>query len=381
MIVAVALCGAARGDDDPKSTREAVVRELVTAVTKRDVAAIAARVSWPLRVRGLWFDTERCQKFGGTPGPEVGKDQLPELIACLAELGVRPPDAPVRFPHFVYGPGIPVTFSLHAPPASWQLRGLWGSSVPGGGSGVLVEPNAFVTHVAKFSREIVPDRAIKQEIDADPDAIAAAKVFVCVDAKGVIDELLVTDDSRKPNPTYIDLVKQTIRRWKITKPFAAHATAVRACTMMILGYPVSRFGFPLEIPPPPPPPPPSSPQSGPPDRVLPPAPTSGSPGAPSNVAPTLLEGHRIAGEKNIVPDDATKTAIAKAGATRVVASFKLCVDKTGTVSSLAMLKSSGFDAYDQDLQREMSRWRYSPYEVNGQPANVCTAVTFIYRQN
>src|SRR5262249_27331865 len=56
-------------------------------------------------------------------------------------------------------------------------------------------------------------------------------------------------------------------------------------------------------PPPPPPPPPGK--------------------SPQVVAPTVLEGYRIAGEKNIVPDDPTKLDIAKAGKTKIVGSFKL----------------------------------------------------------
>jgi protein TonB len=115
-------------------------------------------------------------------------------------------------------------------------------------------------------------------------------------------------------------------------------------------------------PPPPPPPPP------------PPAP-------PQNVPPTMLEGQRIAGNKMIVPNDVTKTEIQRSGKDKVVGSFKLCITVDGNVSSINMLKGTGFGAYDAKIQGEMRQWRYRPYMVNGKAVPVCTAVTFIYSQN
>jgi len=115
-------------------------------------------------------------------------------------------------------------------------------------------------------------------------------------------------------------------------------------------------------PPPPPPPPP------------PPAP-------PQNVPPTLLEGSRVAGEKMIVPDDNTKTEIQRSGKDKLIGSFKLCLNLSGEVTSVTMLKSTGFPAYDGKIQGKMrGEWKYRPYAVNGKAVPVCTAVTFIYSQ-
>jgi len=115
--------------------------------------------------------------------------------------------------------------------------------------------------------------------------------------------------------------------------------------------------------PPPPPPPPPPPQP------------------PQNVPPTMLEGSRISGEKMIAPDDVTKTEIQRSGKDKVIGSFKLCLTVDGSISSVTMLKSTGFGAYDTKIQGKMrSEWRYKPYNVNGKPVPVCTAVTFIYSQ-
>ena len=117
---------------------------------------------------------------------------------------------------------------------------------------------------------------------------------------------------------------------------------------------------------------------------------SGDPTAkpPRNIPPSELDKLRIKGEKNIVPDEVDKLAIegatrlsGEAGtAVRVIASIKMCVDRTGKVSHARVLKSSGYPGYDHKLQTEIMGWEYRPYEVDGTAVPVCTAVTFIYTQ-
>jgi len=117
----------------------------------------------------------------------------------------------------------------------------------------------------------------------------------------------------------------------------------------------------VAAPPPPPPPPPPRP--------------------PQNVAPTSLEANRMAGTKNIVPDDVTKVEIQRARKTKLVGTWKLCVTPEGNIGTVAQLKSTGFPAYDATITKTIrGEWRYRPFLVNGQPAPVCTAVTFIYSQ-
>jgi protein TonB len=117
----------------------------------------------------------------------------------------------------------------------------------------------------------------------------------------------------------------------------------------------------VAAPPPPPPPPPPAP--------------------PQNVAPTALDANRIAGEKNIVPDDVTKTEISRSGKDKLIGSYKLCLTADGNISSVVQLKSTGFPAYDSKIQTTIrGEWRYRPFMVNGKPTPVCTAVTFIYSQ-
>jgi periplasmic protein TonB len=117
----------------------------------------------------------------------------------------------------------------------------------------------------------------------------------------------------------------------------------------------------VAAPPPPPPPPPPAP--------------------PQNVAPTALDALRIGGEKNIVPDDVTKTEISRSGKDKLIGSYKLCITVDGNISSVVQLKSTGFPAYDNKITGTIrGEWRYRPFMVNGKPTPVCTAVTFIYSQ-
>jgi TonB family protein len=103
-------------------------------------------------------------------------------------------------------------------------------------------------------------------------------------------------------------------------------------------------------------------------------------GKTRNVPPNELEANRIRGNKNIMPDEFVKRAIQAAGETRVVASAKLCIDTAGEVSEVRILKSSGYPGYDETIVSEMKQWGFRPYEVDGKPVAVCTAITFIYSQ-
>jgi serine/threonine protein kinase len=114
--------------------------------------------------------------------------------------------------------------------------------------------------------------------------------------------------------------------------------------------------------------------------VLPP-PVPAPPAAPQNVAPTALDANRVSGERDILPDDITKAEIGRSGKERLVATYKLCINPEGAISTVSQLVSTGFPAYDTKiLDTIRTKWRYRPFMVNGKAAAVCTAVRFIYSQ-
>lgn len=101
---------------------------------------------------------------------------------------------------------------------------------------------------------------------------------------------------------------------------------------------------------------------------------------PLNVAPTLLERNRLSGDKSIVPDEPTKEAIEKSGREKAIGAFKLCVGTDGKVTSVTMLRSTRYPAYDARIAAEMKTWMYKPFEVDGTRTPVCTMMTFTFSQ-
>lgn len=348
--------------DSPEDVR--LHGELIVAINKRDVAGVASRVQMPLRLRRMRFDAPACAQFSGDV--EVDEQALPSFVRCLADLGVKHLDGVAdEWINAVYGPGIPLklTSMRGAPVVSFT-----GWADPDRAE-LLIEPVTFSSHIKKFSRSIVPARSARAALDASNESVAAL-VELCVDGSGKITSLdveafgggNVAPGTSDPDlVAYQQLVTKAARRWSI-KAFKLGRKPMAACSRLRVGYPVDRIP-PMQIPAPPPPPPPPT-----------------SPDAPNTIPPKLLEGHRIAGNKAIVPDDATKRAIRDAKRDRTISTFKLCVSDKGVVKKVTLLKSSGFPAYDAKIMREMNQWAYRPYMLQGKAVPVCTAVTFIYSQ-
>jgi hypothetical protein len=95
---------------------------------------------------------------------------------------------------------------------------------------------------------------------------------------------------------------------------------------------------------------------------------------------TVVHGpQRISGTTQLVPDEATRNAMAARKLSRITASWKLCLDRTGKVTAVTKLKGSGFASYDHALEAAIHEWVYAPYKADGRAVPVCTAATFVYR--
>src|SRR5204862_7379899 len=136
---------------------------------------------------------------------------------------------------------------------------------------------------------------------------------VCVDKAGKLDNLQTVRRS-KGYDGYVRTVEQAAATWKFT-PFTVHDRPVAVCALDLIAYPPDRKMRLLRPPPPPPPPPP-----------------------PEIVTPMTLDALRISGNKNIVPDDKTKTEIARSGKDKIIGSFKLCLSMSGAITSVTVLK-------------------------------------------
>ena len=335
---------------DPATDPTKLRGELVDAINKRDVAAVASRVALPLHLWHLAFVAPGCKQFTGKT--QVQHAELAAFVGCLADLGVKAlTGVDDVFVNAIYGPGFPLV--LAGTPVA-VLHG-WATDA----SDVFtIEPVTFATHIKSFTREIAPDAATKRAIDASTTDHVDAQVTVCVDGKGKVKALARVRDAARAS--YAHDVEAVAGAWSIA-PFATGVATAEACAQLAVGYPLKRIAAPLEMQLPPPPPPPPS-------------------GGSENVAPVALEANRIAGDQLIVPDDKTKSAIAAANPGKLVASFKLCIDDTGAVIQVTLLKSSGFPDYDAKLARGIHGWAYSPYMKDGQAKPVCTAATFVYSQ-
>jgi protein TonB len=113
---------------------------------------------------------------------------------------------------------------------------------------------------------------------------------------------------------------------------------------------------PRELPKPPPPPPPT---------II-------------DVAPQILKALRIRGETAILPPSEVRDQMYRSENYRTIASIKVCIATDGTVSSVRLVRSTTYPAYDEAITSAARRWVYRPYTVNGTPIPACGMVTFQY---
>jgi TonB family protein len=99
---------------------------------------------------------------------------------------------------------------------------------------------------------------------------------------------------------------------------------------------------------------------------------------PTVVRNDVLERRRLSGNTHTEPD-ADDRALLADGKKAFGVTVKFCVDSSGKVSSTKILKSSGSPRFDEKLLREIRSWTYSPIVSEGEPVDVCTVRTFLYR--
>lgn len=102
------------------------------------------------------------------------------------------------------------------------------------------------------------------------------------------------------------------------------------------------------------------------------------PAPPQNVAQQMLEGQRIAGDKQIQLGDANNTMLKNQGINKMVVKAQMCLDAGGVPRSIEFKKSSGYSEVDGRIRGEMNKWRYRPYVVAGKAIPVCFVVIFNY---
>jgi protein TonB len=109
------------------------------------------------------------------------------------------------------------------------------------------------------------------------------------------------------------------------------------------------------------------------------APPPPPPAPPQNVAQAMLEGQRIAGEKNITLSDPNLVMLHNQGVPKLTVKTQMCLDAAGNPRSVEFKQSSGYPEIDNRIKTEMNKWKYRPYVVAGKAVPVCFIVIFNYK--
>jgi hypothetical protein len=308
---------------------------------------------------GLWFDDADCRaKF---PPGEVGAAKLRELARCLVALKLQPStrESALGDVHVLtYPPGFEVEARV-VTNLGTQARLTW------------IGPSALRAQdkLPTISGDALESRRLAGKPDGPVDD-DVAKAFeldqgsaftwfkICLDATGAI-------TSAEPYMTTSSKVEKAfvaaVQSWKF-RPFVIRDQPVPVCAMSRLVYPPGSRSNKETLPHPPP--------------------LSHGTKRPLVLASgRLLEGHRIAGTRNVVPIDVDKYGMQKLGLTRVEGTFRLCVDDQGIVESVLPMRPTGIAGYDARIMTAIRAWRYRPYTVDDQVVPVCAAVTFVYSQS
>jgi hypothetical protein len=181
---------------------------------------------------------------------------------------------------------------------------------------------------------------------------AAAWLKVCVDSTGVVTGVHVRQAT---SPKAARVFAAAAQTWKF-QPFMLRGQPAPVCAMMEMRYPEDPTA----------------------KQVLP-LPLPANAAAITNVPPTSL-GSLLAGSKMIAPRDSDKTRIHQLGITRVIGAVHYCVDETGHVNHVSLIRSTGIRDYDRRIVDGVRSWAYQPYLDEGKPVAVCSSVRFIYSQ-
>ena len=346
----------------PEAADAAFTQGVLDAIARQDATVFAKRLLGRVQVTGLWFADRECARQFAGDFP-LTADRQPAFLRCLATLDAHlaPPGKEADTAVLAYEPGL----AIHLGIRGGVVEQIWtGAPRIDDANAAPIDPELLASHLVSGTFDVRPAPAAGAAGRSPP--VLLVDLNVCVNPSGRVDRAWI-EQNTPWSEGYARTVQSAAAAWKFT-PFVARGKPVRVCATV-------SFSDPPDI---------EQRQRRRLSAMRPPG-HAGIGGPPLNVPPTSLDALRIAGDKAIVPDDPTKTAISvKAGpqVVRLIGSFKLCVSSSGRIQSVTRLKTTGVPAYDQKLMRTMrSSWRYRPFMVDGVAAPVCTAVTFIYSQH
>jgi hypothetical protein len=360
VLLGVIACGPGLAHPDTR----VVARQALLEASGNE-AAIAKLLQGSVVNGGLWFEDPACTaQF--PDASEIAANRLPAFAHCLAGLHLQPSareDALGDVVVMTYG-GFEiearVVEELSGPRLSWigyESRRDVNDNLP------TITPQTLESLRISGDRNGPLDPSVAKELELDLAVKVHAAftwVKVCLDETGAV---TAAHPHETTSPKASAAFVTAARTWQF-RPFTIRGQALPVCTMVRMAYPPGEAAAVETLPMPPPP------SSGKREPIV----------FAEGAARKFTEAKRIAGERFIHPDDRTKVAMHDSRVTRVVGSFRLCLDETGHVESVLPMRSTGFAAYDRELMAAMRSWVYSPFVVDTQTISICTAITFIYSQ-
>jgi TonB family protein len=338
------------GDPPPARTIGDFARDLADA---RDAKTIRGLLRDTTVDGGLWFDDVTCTKRFAALG-EIRHERVDAFASCLAGLHLQRSareDSLADVVVLTYPPGIEIEARIIE-----DDKGPWiawiGYEARRDAQDALPTVSSTALEALRISGQ--PDGPVDPaglEQDARVTATAYAWLKVCVDANGVVTGAHVRETS---SPRAGRAFVAAAATWTF-RPFVLGSQPSPVCAMMHLattpaGPVPEQLPFPL-------------------------------PQMPRELAilPSKALGTRR-GETMIRPNDQMKRLLAKARIDRVIAAYQYCIDESGRVAEIRIIRSSGLPSYDEALHKAIASWTFPPYLDEGHPVPVCSAVTFVYSQ-
>jgi TonB family protein len=356
LVVLLVACGVAR---DPNPYRNPKLGDyaanLASASQRRDVAGVRRMLREETTVGGLSFPDTACTKRFAFPG-HVSGPLLDELARCLTTLQLSASERADALPD--------VMVLTSAPGIELEARfvetedGPWVAWIGYVARRDVRDAIPTITAATLESLRVTGDRNAPL---AGPGAFdelpvlkhAYAWMKICINAEGTVTGSHVREAS---SPHAARVFAAAIETWQF-KPFLVGTQPTPACSMVRMVCPSDGAGAPEVLPLPVP--------DGP-DEVV-------------NV-PTTMLGTRTRGNILVTPDDEDKVRLQKAHLLKLIAALHYCLDETGRVDRVTLIRSSGLPRYDDKIVAAARTWVFKPFLDEGKAIRVCSSTHFIYTQ-
>ena len=347
----------------PAAEAERGIADLVTAIKAHDARAIEKLLAPSMANAGVWFPDAACTKQFQAPGT-LGAKELKQLAKCLARLT---PQMSTRRSSardgavLTYAPGFEVELAFRAGRVRWigtSQQAARGAIVP------MLTAQAF--EALRTGGSTLIDDKLRGALPATTPT--SVWIETCLDVRGVVSRAAYHGAA---STTIGEAFLAATKDWTF-KPFEHAGRTMAVCSLSLVTYPAAQAPTTETLPPSAALPYAKAPEN------LEMASTTVPEGPPPKTVPvSRLEKLRLAGSAYIDPDPETRADMVAAGKLSVTARIRYCIDTSGDVSKITMVKRSGFKAYDHKLVLAIGRWRFRPYMVNNVVVDICAVATFM----